>query len=59
MLDFSRPCDQHLINEGVVVDGDSVTVMWEGTGPSSGMPVTEFTCTLLFGGQITSTVDCE
>ena len=24
----------HLINDGVTVDGDTVTVEWQGTGPS-------------------------
>ena len=39
-------CSAHLINEGVVVDDDEVTVQWQGTGPSGANKNTQFECSL-------------
>ena len=37
-------CASHLINDGVTVSGDMVTVQWQGTGPSEQDQITQFTC---------------
>jgi len=39
-------CAAHLINDGVTVDGDTVTVEWQGTGPSQANQNTQFFCVL-------------
>ena len=39
-------CAAHLINDGVTVDGDTVTVEWQGTGPSQANQNTQFNCRL-------------
>ena len=36
----------HLINQGVVVSGNSVTVEWQGTGPDPNNIVQSFQCSL-------------
>lgn len=42
----SNVCWSHLINDGITVTGDSVLVEWQGTGPSEGPRITQFTCSL-------------
>ena len=39
-------CYLHLINDGVTVTGDTVTVEWQGTGPTAANRITEFDCRL-------------
>ena len=39
-------CSAHLINDGVTVVGNSVTVEWQGTGPSQSNRNTQFNCIL-------------
>ena len=43
-------CYLHLINDGVTVTGDTVTVEWQGTGPTAANRITEFDCRLGNGG---------
>ena len=43
-------CYLHLINDGVTVIGDTVTVEWQGTGPTAANRITEFDCRLGNGG---------
>ena len=39
-------CGAHLINQGVVVSGNSATVEWQGTGPDPDNRVQDFQCSL-------------
>ena len=39
-------CGAHLINQGVVVSGNSATVEWQGTGPDPNNRVQNFQCSL-------------
>ena len=39
-------CSLHLINDGVTVTGDTVTVEWQETGPTAANWNTEFNCRL-------------
>ena len=41
----------HLINQGVVVSGNSVTVEWQGTGPDPNNRVQSFQCSLDGGAR--------
>ena len=39
-------CAAHLTDDGIVVDKDTVTVEWQGTGPSEDNQNTLFVCSL-------------
>ena len=39
-------CSLHLINDGVTVEGNTVVVEWQGTGPTEANRITSFDCTL-------------
>ena len=44
LSEHARDCSAHLINDGVTVVGDRVTVEWQGTGPSQTNRNTQFNC---------------
>ena len=46
LSEHARNCSAHLINDGVTVVGNSVTVEWQGTGPSQTNRNTQFNCLL-------------
>lgn len=51
-LDTIVDCWAHLINDGVVVRGNSAAVEWQGTGPSADNRVQNFECSLNGGTGI-------
>lgn len=44
LTELTGLCDVHLINEGLTIDGQTVTVQVQGTGPSADTRITEFNC---------------
>ena len=47
VLSLDNPqCSVHLINNGVTIENNSVTIEFDGTGPSEEIVVSEFVCRL-------------